>query len=747
MKKLKLLLTLILVLSLDLNAQLDCNGFIIQDQTITTTTTDQSNCPDLSQGFTVSLDGSQTGVSYVVRNPETQANVSSMEAGTGGPLQFNISTSEERVDYRVVGIGGSDPGALSFDGVDDRLDLGTGSRGLFRSLTASIWVKTTQSGATSLLTKYPSAGGNAAGFRLAMDTNGKVFFQGRALGQPSRSSGESTTSINDGSWHYITGTVQIDNSSAGGETWKIYVDGVEENSLTTGSLLANLGTAIPLIAGGDDSDSFVGEIDQIAMWNTVLSATTIANFNDGCVDLGNPNLAAFYTLDEVEDGIFKDFSQVDADASFVNGDTFDAQSEGQIVCTLSGCSFSQCYVTPSCEYLLTDQVRLGDFTPPNAIANALTTFVIPSSGTLNINASQLDNGSADDCTAVADLMFSVSPSTFTCVDAGIQNVQFTVTDEDGNSATVSTQVEIVGPIADQTVTLRGGSFCPDGNSVATVDLFGSQVGVDYSLIDSDDNTILAGPVVGTGGPISLTTGSLTVSRTAYVEGKAGATQGSAIAFDGVDDRLFLGNDFRNISNQVTVALWVKTTSTTGETLVQKLSSNSGFRIFMDTQGRVRIDGRNGAAALKNSPYSTTAINDGQWHLVVGRVTLGSLGSNDLWSISVDGVSEGSGGLTNTGVFTPSLASGNMLEVGGDVNRNFDGEIDQIAIFNRYLTDNEVSNIQSNGCDIADTLPGVVAFFNLDEGEGTSLNDASSLAIGGTASLDTATAWVTGNLAC
>ena len=60
-------------------------------------------------------------------------------------------------------------------------------------------------------------------------------------------------------------------------------------------------------------------------------------------------------------------------------------------------------------------------------------------GTGTVTVANINNGSTDNC-GIASM--SVSPSTFTCADAGVQPVVLTVTDVNGNSSTCTTSVTV-----------------------------------------------------------------------------------------------------------------------------------------------------------------------------------------------------------------------------------------------------------------------------------------------------------------
>ncbi len=83
------------------------------------------------------------------------------------------------------------------------------------------------------------------------------------------------------------------------------------------------------------------------------------------------------------------------------------------------------------------------------------TLQLDSAGNATLLPSDIDNGSIVTC---GTPVLSISQSTFTCEDVGTQNIELTVTDQNGNSEVCNSEITIVAS-----------TICPDSNSVATLD--------------------------------------------------------------------------------------------------------------------------------------------------------------------------------------------------------------------------------------------------------------------------------------
>jgi len=279
MKKILLSIITLTAFGIEMNAQ-------ITDLPISANPTTVCN----GASAVVSTTGSQTGVSYVLRN-STNTAVDGPIEGTGTNLDFSAGaiTSAETFNVYATKATGAN---LLFDGVDDYVTLGTNVRGISFVETVACWIRSSASGSNQyIMTKYNLSNG----IQLYFDSNGKMLFDGKSLNGSSGSSGPSTTSVNDGVWHYVAGVV---NDQGGSKIWKIYVDGILENSGTSTMGAGNVTNSTPLHIGKYSGSYFTGEIDEVQIWNTELSASTILNNKNNCLLGSEANLFGFFKFGE-----------------------------------------------------------------------------------------------------------------------------------------------------------------------------------------------------------------------------------------------------------------------------------------------------------------------------------------------------------------------------------------------------------------------------------------------------------------
>lgn len=161
-----------------------------------------------------------------------------------------------------------------------------------------------------------------------------------------------TTAVNDGNWHHVAVTYD---PSASPNT-RLYIDGVLE---TTGSLTGvNTGTGLGITIGRriDGVNFFDGDIDEVRVWNTALSANDIqasANdefcavpnalklyyrFNQGTAGGNNAGLTTVIDDGFGNNGTLNNFGLNGSGSNWVNGSSILNSGGVTSYDTLSGCN-------------------------------------------------------------------------------------------------------------------------------------------------------------------------------------------------------------------------------------------------------------------------------------------------------------------------------------------------------------------------------------------------------------------------
>ncbi len=136
----------------------------------------------------------------------------------------------------------------------------------------------------------------------------------------------------------------------------------------------------------------------------------------------------------------------------------------------------------------------------------------------------------------------------------------------------------------------------------------------------------------------------------------------------------------------TVEAWIRTSSTTGGRILgfgdRNGSTNStkiDRQLYLAPTGTVYF----GIGTAKTTVASTAALNDNAWHHVVGTYATGTNGMR----LYVDGVLQGQTKATTQAFTGYWRAGGESMTgwAGNPSNANFDGTLDELAVYTKVLT--------------------------------------------------------------
>ncbi len=179
--------------------------------------------------------------------------------------------------------------------------------------------------------------------------------------------------------------------------------------------------------------------------------------------------------------------------------------------------------------------------------------------------------------------------------------------------------------------------------------------------------------------------------------------GQGLQFDGTDDYVRrTDNASLRVTSGVSLVAWVKTVSTsTSQYVVSKYNIHIASREYalrVITGGLVRgIVSYNGGLG-EHYRDSSVAVNDGRWHLIVMTFRATGFVAPDIY---VDGqLSNGSGAAPAnfTAIYSGTSdahISGTVI-TGGSMSEFFNGQMDDVRIYNRGLSASEVKRIYDLG---------------------------------------------------
>jgi len=174
--------------------------------------------------------------------------------------------------------------SLDFDGSDDVIAVADDAElDITDALTVSVWVKGGSQDNT-VISKYNTS--SRRSWRIAASgTRARVNVSNTGGPYDSSNMKEWNTSFTpfDGAWHHIAFTYQAGTPDG---TLKVFVDGVEDTAITRTwdpNVPSLYSTTANVVIGGyySENDPFVGRIDEVAIWNAVLTPSEVARVYNG----------------------------------------------------------------------------------------------------------------------------------------------------------------------------------------------------------------------------------------------------------------------------------------------------------------------------------------------------------------------------------------------------------------------------------------------------------------------------------
>jgi hypothetical protein len=183
--------------------------------------------------------------------------------------------------------------------------------------TIEAWIKTTSHTQDIM---YWGSNVNAGKYRFWVNPAGQLRLEinnGSIVG---------TTAVNDGQWHHVA-MVQYGTTT---NQIYFYIDGVLDPISTSANLTINTGTTTPLqITKGIHNTYWKGNISEVRLWSTALTAATINDWRNRRIEPTHPNYAAleiYYPLNENAGTSITDKSGKNRNATAINGALWQANN-------------------------------------------------------------------------------------------------------------------------------------------------------------------------------------------------------------------------------------------------------------------------------------------------------------------------------------------------------------------------------------------------------------------------------------
>lgn len=229
-----------------------------------------------------------------------------------------------------------------------------------------------------------------------------------------------------------------------------------------------------------------------------------------------------------------------------------------------------------------------------------------------------------------------------------------------------------------------------------------------------------------------TIAALILLMTSFITGYA-QQGGTALSFDGSNDYVSVPHDASLNFTSFTVEAWVKPNAIQGCKIIGKTSASSAIPGFsMGLADNVLFCQAMNSWSTNVSATSTDAIPVGVWSHIAMSWSSGGYLKGYINGKEVINVSSGSFSITNTNKMIIGMAPWDNLNQG-----QFNGKMDEVRVWNDIRTQDEIKANMHR--ELAGTESGLVAYYKMSNGSGTTLTDNSGN--GRTGTLNNGPSWV------
>ncbi len=594
----------------------------------------------------------------------------------------NISTPENNVTVATT-IQASDENvtnrAMSFDGTDDYINLGDNfDISTNDEFTYQAWINWDGENAGNhqdILIKDQVFLFGIHDKKINVNLgNGVTFSNNGILGN---------TTIPTNQWVHLT----VTKDSSG--ILKAYFNGAfdGQNDVSAVTIAGNTNDAIIGKFNRDNNNYFNGSLNDVRIWNKALTSTEIQSTLNTELNGNEDGLVAYYKLDETSGTAIADSSLNGYNGTLVNATLPTAstlQSANPVVYAIG-----------------------SDY-------NGTLFDINSSTGVLNFKA----NPDYENNATNYELNISVTDgilTTYKLFDINLSDV-VEITSFDGNATATTSSIENGVSIVDLSTN---GVFIGDQNwTISGTDANYFDINQTTGVLSFKDSVNYENPldsgtnnIYDINATISNGTQSDTIQLSITVENNSSESGANyAMNFDGTDDYVDLGDNFDSQTN-FTYEAWVKWNgSGTQNPIIDKRLAFS-FGIYNNKAYLVIGNGSNWSATLSG----TQNISTNEWvHIAVTR-------DGSTVKFYVNGVLDAT--------TTDSTTMGNSTDyatIGRQAVNSifFNGQIDEVRIWNDVRTETEIANNMRTELTPADE-DNLVAYYTFNESNGTRANDFKS----------------------
>ncbi len=457
-----------------------------------------------------------------------------------------------------------------------------------------------------------------------------------------------------------------------GTNYRIFINDTEENSLTLSEAIVDSSNNLTLGSATGGGEYYVGAIDEFRVWDKALSTCRLSS-QANCQLIGSESdLIAYYNFNngEVNGNNFPVYGLLDPNHTITSG--------------------------------IPPQGTLNNFGLTGGTSNWIDTTA---------------NGVSGTCTTYNEPIVEIASNS-----NAINNGDTTVT-ANNNTSFGNVQLTQAEP-ADYTISNTGSSTL----NISNIVIDGA---ADFTIIESP-TTVAAGAsenlrILFT--PASIGTKNATVrilndtcddaTFEFAIEG-TGFIPATGLSFDGTDDHISINHNTAFNTNTFTIEAYFRATSATaGQGIICKYDTTdiNGFCLYLNSSGRLQLE-----YAVPNiestSSSGASGLNDGNWHHIALAFGDGKV------IYYIDGVLDNEITFNN---IPDAPTNTESLYIGYSTFNNvyFNGDIDEVRYWSRTLCSDEI--IAQQSCELAGNESGLVAYYDLNEGNVSASNATETTA--------------------
>ncbi len=625
--------------------------------------------------------------------------------------------------------------AVTFDGTDDYINLGNPAAvQSLRDFSVSVWINVDSARGVStdyIMSQYNGGSVTAGDFLLYVNSSDQINFN---IDGSSGTGDVTTSAITEDAWHHVTVSVDAD------KRVDIYIDGVLNVSDTS------IGTTAPYLNGADSlhigdmtttTNPFQGEIDEVRFYRRTLSSDEVSKlYALTAVTKVDTSLRGYWSFDgaDIVSTTTYDRSGAGNNGTLTNSPTVTPGKVGQALSFDGTDDYVDAGSASSLDNLTTFTVTA--WIKPDTISST-SKRIVSKAGSGFTDGWILIACSSDgtNCTGVNNtISFAASFSTTTgrwrtAADTLSSNQWnfVAVTYDRGSTSndpalyingTSVSVTEVAAPSgtynADSSASLwigRGSTYFPgtiDEVRVYSSILSAAQIQSLYKQGQSDEvNTGTSQPQgggrldSGLAGYWKLDDGSGTSATDSSTNGNTGTLTngptwgtgqiGGAVTLDGTDDYVSVPQNgkFTLSSRPFTISAWVKYTGTLSgidKRIVSWHDGSKNIQLALDSPDGAFFIFNDSATSTWSQSTITQAVADTWYHVTA------TFDGASTYQMYLNGKVDEAGSGSSVAVHNSDSTTLYIGQRGNGSTSYFPGTIDEVRIYNRVLSSEEVGQL-------------------------------------------------------